>query len=87
MPNVDMVRPDHGRAGHPTIIHGDGFQGQNVVVKFGSVMVPDGDVEILADPIIKVKVPPKAASDADTVDVKVSVGGADFGPFPFTYRD
>jgi hypothetical protein len=87
-PSIDMIKPEHGKAGHVTIIHGDGFTGANVEVKFGTAKADKADV--ISDKVIRTTVPPKHPLDiffnVDPVPVMVTVDGVSIGEMPFSYK-
>ena len=83
MATADMMKPDHGQAGHVTIIHGDGLTNQNVVVTFGEANATD--VDVLSDKIVKVGIPEKIG-DSNSVTVEVKVNEKSIGQFPFEYK-
>lgn len=68
---VDSITPSKGKVGHTAVVHGEGFKGGAVTVKFGSAdLVP---ASVPTDKVAKITIPNKAATDPDPVPVKLFV--------------
>lgn len=83
-PSVRSITPSKGKVGNTAVIHGEGFQGGTVTVKFGSAAVQDMDIP--NDKTIKVTIPNRDARDPDPVTVTVTVNGVPAGESPFSYK-
>lgn len=83
-PSVRSITPSKGRVGNTAVIHGEGFRGATVAVKFGNATVQDMDIP--NDKTIKVTIPTRDARDPDPVLVTITVNGLPAGEAPFSYK-
>jgi len=65
------ITPSKGKVGNAAVVHGEGFKGGAVTVKFGSAdPVPAATP---SDKVGKVKIPNKVATDPNPVPVKIFI--------------
>jgi hypothetical protein len=72
---VNKITPGKGKVGNTAVVHGSGFSGGVVTVKFGRSLAHDVVVPGGADRLIRLKVPLRDALDPNPVNVTVLVNG------------
>jgi hypothetical protein len=87
-PAVSGITPKSGKVGHTAVIHGSGFKGAGVEIKFGEAKAEK--VDINSDRVIRCTVPPKHPLDIffniDPVPVTVTIDGILVGEVQFSYK-
>jgi hypothetical protein len=82
---ADRITPEKGKVGQNAVIHGAGFRGGSIDVKFGQ----NGSTQTVIgvnDNNIKVDVPNRNPQDANPVTVTVSEASVTIGSFLFEYK-